>query len=299
MEGKFELNIGKSISEFMAGVKKFRVKKLIYKSIFRGKGLEFDGYRYFEQDEDSSMIDWKASLRSNKLLARKYIEERDLNIYFVVDSSASMLFGSSNKLKAEYATEVISALSYLIMDSNDNVGLFMHNEKVTKFLEPGKSKKHFFILTKFLSDVKNYGGGYSLNQTLDEVLKRIKSEFSVVILVSDFLHLERGIEQKLRLLSARFETFAIMIRDNLDEKLPEAGGYLLFQDPYSQKQKLVETSVLKEKYSNFVLNQRKLLFSLFTKSNVDICDLKTEKSFILPLIAFLESRSNKTKGGNF
>jgi len=54
-----------------------------YKSVFRGKGLEFEDYRPYSKDyDDASAIDWKASIRSQQLLIREYVEERNINIFF-------------------------------------------------------------------------------------------------------------------------------------------------------------------------------------------------------------------------
>ena len=71
MEDKRKLNVdvGKSISDFKAAMKEFELKYKLYKIIIRGKALEFDSYRDYSTDEDSEAIDWKASMRANKLLA--------------------------------------------------------------------------------------------------------------------------------------------------------------------------------------------------------------------------------------
>ena len=99
---KLNVNIPRAITDFEAAAKEFELKEKLYRIIFRGKGLEFDKFRDYSPDEDASNIDWKASLRANKLTARQYIEERNLNIVFVFDVSESMIFGSLDKLKNEY-----------------------------------------------------------------------------------------------------------------------------------------------------------------------------------------------------
>ena len=73
-----------------------------YRSVFKGKGLEFSGYRQYSLEDDASLIDWKASARTDQILIKEYVEERNVDVFFLVDCSSSMLFGSSNKLKAEY-----------------------------------------------------------------------------------------------------------------------------------------------------------------------------------------------------
>ena len=56
-----------------------------YKSVFKGKGLEFAGYREYSPDDDSTMIDWKASSRANEIMVKEMVEERNLNVFFLID----------------------------------------------------------------------------------------------------------------------------------------------------------------------------------------------------------------------
>ncbi|MDP2947030.1 MAG: DUF58 domain-containing protein, partial [Nanoarchaeota archaeon] len=157
-KGKFLMNFSRSVNDFESAIRKFPIKKVLYKTIFRGKGLEFDSYKSVSPDDDASTIDWKATLRSNELLAKKYIEERDMNFYFIVDVGSSMLFGSGDKLKAEYAAEIISALSHLVIGTRDKAGLILFSDKVVGVLPPLNSKNQFFLLTRMLSDSDLYGG---------------------------------------------------------------------------------------------------------------------------------------------
>ena len=147
---EFKVDYASAISGFSNIIKKFPLKKILYRSLFRGKGLEFESYRNFQPDDDASMIDWKASLRGDKLLAKKYIEERDLNVYFLVDVSNSVLFGSGEKLKAEFAAECCAALGHLIHDLGDNIGLIMFNDKIQKYIPAGSGRNQFNLIFKTL-----------------------------------------------------------------------------------------------------------------------------------------------------
>ena len=87
---QFNINFSSAVSQFERVIKKFQIKKIVYKTVFRGKGLEFESYRNIEPDDDAMMIDWKASLRADKLLAKQYIEERNLDIFFLLWNSQTM-----------------------------------------------------------------------------------------------------------------------------------------------------------------------------------------------------------------
>ncbi len=294
MEKKLKIDFASTIGQFERAIKKFRMKRIIYKTIFRGKGLEFDAYRDFLPDDDAEMIDWKASLRANKLLAKQYIEERDFDIYFVVDISNSMLFGSGAELKSEYAGVVIAALSRLILNSDDNVGLVLFNKEIVKFIPPTNSKKQFGLIIRELENFNNYGGDFKIRDVINYLLKVIKNDYSIVFLVSDFIHLDKGLERELKLLSSRFETVGIMVRDILDEELPKVKEQLILQDPYSNRQILVDPVIAGEKYKQIALKQKRIVQELFKDSNIDLLDLKTNESPVIPMVRFLSQRA---KGG--
>jgi len=289
--GKFLINYAKAISDFENAMHKFPVKKILYKSIFRGRGLEFESYRAYGPDDDANMIDWKASLRANEMLARQYIEERKLNVYFLVDVSNSMLFGSSNKLKAEYVAEFVASLSHLIVGAGDNIGLVMFNDDIVKILHPVASKNQFALFTKFLSDPSYYGGDFDFNKTIEILLRTVKSPYTVFILVSDFIKIRKDNLRSLRLLGSKFETFAVMIRDQMDENLPKTKYQFSVQDPYSGRQMILDPEIAADRYRESVVRQKAFLKDMFRSSRIDLLEITTDRGFAIPLSTFLRGRA--------
>jgi uncharacterized protein (DUF58 family) len=290
-KGEFVINFPKAISQFENAMHKFPVKKILYRSAFKGRGLEFESYRLHGDDDDVSLIDWKASLRANQILAKQYVEERQLNVYFLVDVSNSMLFGSSDKLKAEFTAEFVASLSHLIVDSGDNIGLVMFSDEVVKILHPSCSKNQFALFTKFLSDPKFYGGGFDLDSAIEYVLRTVKSAYTVFILVSDFIRTKKHNLRSLRLMGSRFETFAVMVRDKLDENLPDTKYQFSVQDPYSGRQMILDPEIAIERYRKNVLRQKNLVKEMLRSSRVDLLELMTDKNFAIPVSIFLRSRA--------
>lgn len=292
---RFNIDFAKAIAEFERAFQKFPVKRILYNMIFRGKGLEFDSYRIFEPNDDTSMIDWKATLRANETLAKKYIEERDLSIYFLIDASNGTLFGSGEKLKAEYSAEIIAAIAHLIYSSGDNIGLVMFNDKPVKTLFPSNSKNQFMLFTKFLSDPGYYGGGFDLEKTIKEVLKFTKSAYTIFIIISDFINLKESDEKIIKLLGNRFETMAIMVRDPLDESIEKIPFQLSIQDPYSRRQMTLDPSITKREYKKSVAKQKESVRESFKKSRIDLLELSTEENFVPKTVKFLKERSRGSR----
>ena len=290
-KGKLVMNFPRAIAEFENAMHKFPVKKVLYRSTFHGKGLEFDSYCVFADGDDADLIDWKASLRANEIMAKKYIEERDLNVYFLVDVSNSMLFGSGDKLKAEYAAEFIISLSHLIVGSGDRIGLVMFSDKVVKVLHPSSGKNQFALFAKFLSDSSLYGGGFDFDKAVEHVTRRVSSDYTVFILVSDFIKTRKSSLKGLRLIGSKFETVAVMIRDKFDENLPETGQQFSIQDPYSGRQMILDPSIAAEVYRKNVVRQKGLIKEMLKRSRVDLLELQTDKGFTMPVSGFLRGRA--------
>lgn len=295
LNNSLEINYRPDFVLFERAIKKFQIKKILYRSLFRGKGLEFDGYRFFDQEDDYNSIDWKATLRAGQKIVRKYKEERDVSVYFLVDCSNSMLFGSQKELKAEYAGKVICVLTNLILGSGDRAGLIMYSDKEVKVLSASNKKNQLSLVHKYLSDLSNYGGSFSLENSLRFVKSIIKGPSNNVILISDLIHLKKGFEKSLAILNSSADFFTIMVRDNLDENLPPGSFRLLLKDPSSNKKIEINSKVAGPTFRRFSLNQKERVKKLFKEKGVDLLELNNSKSFILPLSNFIKKRAGETR----
>ena len=287
---RLNVDIAGAISEFLSVIKGFRLKKDIYKIVFRGKGLEFESYRDFVPDDDAQLIDWKASSRSQKLLVKQYKEERDLKVFFLVDVGDNMVFGSTNRLKCEYVAELVSSFSKLIMEANDRVGFFLFSEGVKHFIPPKRGEKHFHFFVDLLTNPKTYGGITNIDLALDFAMRYLDKSVHSVILISDFLRVSQQTEKKLGLLSNMFETIVIRVRDPLDFTLPDINQEIILQSPNTQEQVIINPGVAKSAYEKYAREQSKLVEQMFKKSEADYIDLFTNRGFSIPLAMFLKER---------
>ena len=296
MKRKLNIDIVPSIRKLQIITKGLIKTKGIgsYKSVFRGKGLDFSDYRTYDRNDDASLIDWKASKRSNELLIRQYEEERDLNIFFVIDCGSGMVFGSTEKLKNEYAAEIVISLAFTILDAGDSVGLIMFNDKIVKKVYPGKGKGQFYSVVRALSDPENYGGGFSFDNVTDFILNYLKQS-TVVILVSDFVGMNENSLDKFKLISTKYDTIGIMVRDPRDKTLPTDVGQIVIEDPYSSKSLLIEPNLIKEVYEEEIKKQEKWIRDSFMRNKSDFLSLTTDKSFVKPLIGLFNERALKWK----
>ncbi len=295
VERKLNTNMPAAVSELEGILKRFMIRKILYKIIFRGKGLEFDAYRDYAPDDDALMIDWKASRRANKLLVKQYIEERDLKILFIIDVSDNMVFGSTPKLKCEYAAEVAAALAHLILISGDKVGYIFYNSGKVKDVPYKPGTKQFYYLVNDLNNAAYYGGISDLKSLLDDLVIHLDRGTSSVMIFSDFINLDKSCEESLRNFCAMFETVAVMIRDPRDMDMPNVQGEVILENPATKRQILIDPSVVREHYKKFAFEQKEFVKHMFTSHGADFLGLTTDKSFAPEVATFLKARVETKK----
>ncbi|HLC32657.1 MAG TPA: DUF58 domain-containing protein [Candidatus Nanoarchaeia archaeon] len=263
-----------------------------YKSVFKGNGLEFEGYRKYSQDDDASRIDWKASRRVNQFMVREYTEERNLDVFFLIDVSNGMLLGAQPKLKCEYIAEVVSALSRYILASGDNVGFALFNTNIVTFQLPRTGETVHSELIHALSNVGFYGGGSNVSSALSFALKLI-SEGSLVILLSDFINMPASWSEFCALAGQKFSFIGMLVRDPIDRELPEGKGQVALADPYSNQTVLVDIASLKHAYAQENKAQEERLLYEFNVHGGDFVILQTNQSFIGPISRMFTERMER------
>jgi uncharacterized protein (DUF58 family) len=292
---ELNVNFSKNISKFASAMRKrILIRTVFYKKIFKGKGMEFDSYRRYTPSDDASLIDWRASMKSNNLLVKQYIEERGLKIFFIIDVGDNMVFGSGDKLKNETAAEVAATLSHLIISSGDSMGFAMYSDKIKKIRMFNKGRKQFHIFSKNLKNPEIYGGVSNLKGTLRFLLPYLK-DASAVFIISDFINLDEECMLLLKKFSRKYETIGIMVRDIVDIQLPDLNKEVVIEDIYTGRQLLINPHIIKSKYEENALKQKQEIHDFFKKIGSDLLEVYTGKDFVKPLADFLKSRVKKRK----
>jgi len=106
------------------------------RSTLRGPGVEFADVREYEFGEDARLIDWNLTARSDRVFVRESHPERGLDAWLIVDTSASLDWGTALVLKRDAALEMASAASSLIARHGSRVGAIVFDSKVRRVLPP-------------------------------------------------------------------------------------------------------------------------------------------------------------------
>jgi uncharacterized protein (DUF58 family) len=263
-----------------------------YVSAFKGRGLEFEGYGQYTPADDATLIDWKASLRADEILIKKFMQERNITVFFLMDTSNSMLFASINKLKAEYAAEMVASLSFAILQAGDNVGIAMFTDRIEKTVKPNMGNRQFFEIIRAVSNPQFYGGDFDLTFALKYIISFLKRR-SVLIIVSDFLGLKGDWKKYMRIATEKYEVITLIVRDQRDKTLPVDVGQIVIEDPYSDEQRIINPTLAAKQYAKIALEQEKKLMNELKECNIDFIELVTNKSFVGEVTKFFARREHR------
>lgn len=156
----------------------------LHKSPYHGFSVEFTEHRPYMPGDEFKHIDWKAYAKTDRYYIKQFEEETNLKSYVVVDASASMNYASHGHMKKfEYASYVAAALSYLMVEQRDAVGLTVFDEAVRTTLPPRATHSNLRLILGELERLvpgNRTGVAASLHQVAEQIKRR-----GLVIVLSD------------------------------------------------------------------------------------------------------------------
>jgi uncharacterized protein (DUF58 family) len=209
-----------------------------------GAGVEFADHRDYAPGDDFRYIDFSAYQRFDKLLIRLFEEEEDLSIYFIVDNSLSMGFGSGDKLR--HAKRLAAALAYVGLANLDRVSIVTANDMLSGRMEPTRSKARIFRVFRFLNKVEA-DGETDLEISLKAFAAQNKRR-GLAVLLSD-LYDPAGFEKGINVLRYnKFEPFVLHITDPADAKPELKGDVVIYDCETGEQREVTVTNKVLAKY---------------------------------------------------
>ncbi len=262
-----------------------------YESVFKGRGMEFSEVREYVPGDDIRTIDWNVTARSQHPFIKKFTEERELTVVFVVDGSRSLQFGSTGKLKSTVAAEIAGLLAFSAVKNNDKVGLLINTDRIEKYVPPKKGKSHVLRVVREILFYQPSAKRTNLRVGLEH-LYRILTRSAVIFVISDFL--DSGYEKALKILHQKHDLVAIQITDNREEAIPSC-GLMELEDAETGEMILVDTGSKKfrDSYAKETRRRQEQLDLLFKLTGIDAVKITAGTSYIKPLIKFFKSREQR------
>lgn len=204
-----------------------------FKSIYRGQGIEICDVREYLPGDNVRSIDWNVSARMGRTFVKQYEEDRDLNVFFVLDCSMSM----SKKISA--MSEIATLLIMASERNSASIGAVLFDGEIKYSFEPNSGRANYFtILSKLWSlDKTKSVPGSILQNALTGTANLLKKR-SLVFVVSDF-RIERW-QDEISFLAQKNDVVAVKVVDDADSELPNL-GYVNFCDSESGKVEKIPT----------------------------------------------------------
>lgn len=257
-----------------------------YMSVFKGSGLEFDEVRPYQEGDDERQIDWNVTARTGHLHIKRFVEERELSVFLVVDTSSSMFFGSCTHLKTDLVLEFCALMTFSAIRNNDRVGLLAFDHRIHTFLPPQKGRRHALRLLRELMLPPDASLRQSCLHTALRYLNHVLHRRAIIFILSDFFDV--GSLFPLKALSQRHDCVAVLLQDPLDQHLP-AAGLVAVRDPERYEEMLLDlsSSRMRQKYQKALTSHYQNLRQELKQMDVDQIVLSSDsESIIQALLKF-------------
>ncbi|MFA6936814.1 MAG: DUF58 domain-containing protein [Treponema sp.] len=193
-----------------------------FKSLYYGRGIEFSGVREYLRGDDVRSIDWNVTARMGKPFVKIFDEERELNVFLIVDESSSMTTGSGKKSRLETAIECAFLLTLASEQNTSPVGAVLFDGAIHFSSAPKAGQNQSLLLLKNLTKKQTVTvNGSALDNALQGALKLLKKR-TLVLVISDFR--TSLWEKPFGQLCGKHDVVAIRITDSSDDELPEIGS---------------------------------------------------------------------------
>src|SRR5262245_16767334 len=210
-------------SEFL---KKLEYLSLISKRVFRGSllaqrrtmqlggGVEFSDHREYTPGDDFRYLDWNLYARHDELLLKRFQEEEDLHVYFLLDCSRSMAYGDPPKF--DFARRVTAALAYIALADLDRIAVCAFASDIVSDFPLTRGKGRILALLKFLENLEPRGEDTDLARVVTGFIHRDQRR-GLAVVVSD-LYDPKGFERGLDLLRHRkYEPHVVQMYDRYEK----------------------------------------------------------------------------------
>ena len=287
-----------------------------YGSVFRGKGIEFDEVREYVPGDDPRHVDWNVTARTARPHVKKYVDERERTVLFLLDCSGSMSAGFGAWSLRGTAARVCACLAFSAVRNDDKVGLAAFARGVEAYVPPAKGTAHALRIVRDCLALEARSAETDLEPPL-EFAARVVRRGAVVFLVSDFLGARgpacRGTPpgpgpetggwiEALRRCARRHDLVAVRLLP--PELEPLRAGLVRLRDPESGEVRVVDwgDGRVRAAYAEAAARARAEVDRALHRAGVDCMDVPVPRdpdpdALARPLLRFFHMRGRRRAKG--
>jgi uncharacterized protein (DUF58 family) len=262
----------------------------LYRSAFRGQGMEFSEVREYVDGDDVRLIDWNVSARTQSLHIKRMMEERDRNVLVLLDTSASLAFGSIGRTKFDLLVEVAAIFVLAGYSARDKVSLALAQDRVDRYIPPSKGWNHAVRLVREMAACRPAGGATTLEPVWD-FLNAPGVHRSLVVLLTDF-QAPFAPGNRFAVTCRKHELLVVLAGDPRDRTLPDVGRIRL-RHPETGESCVIDTSrpEVRSGYERSANERWAEVCRLLRNNRADWIELSTASDPCAPLRRYMELRS--------
>jgi uncharacterized protein (DUF58 family) len=264
-----------------------------YRTLFYGYGVDFSDLREYQPEDDVRYIDWNVTARMDAPYVRKYVEDREVTAWFLLDLSPSVDFGAQQTLKRNMLIDLVATMARLLTRHGNQVGAIFYGKQVEKTIPAKHGRMQVLrLVNDLLKQPKLPKTPFTdLNTLLKAGLNTIRRR-SLVFIISDFISAP-GWEQALRVLNQRHEVLAIRLYDPREMQLPDVGP-IVMEDAETGEQLYVDTrdKKFRQRFEEAAKKRVSDLNDVFRRCGVDALPLSTEEDLVRAIVRFASIRQN-------
>ena len=263
-----------------------------YRSVFKGKGMEFLEVREYTLGDDPRTIDWNVSARLGHLYVKKFSEERELNVIIVVDASESLNFGTRNYLKREIAAEIGAVFAISAIRNNDKVGLLIFTDNPEHILIPKKGRKFVLRVVRDILYFEPENRGTNPVKAV-EFLYHLLKRRSIIFFISDFIgqNYNNDFVQSMDILNKKHDVISICLKDPFEEQRTFP-TFINIEDKETGEIRVVQGNTLTKIFER-AERQRQELKDTLTGRGIDWIDVSTGIDYVPVLHKFFKKRARR------
>ncbi len=262
-----------------------------YHSVFKGRGMEFDEVREYDPQDDIRDIDWNVTARMGHPYTKKFVEERELTVIFLVDASSSGQYGTRGKTKSELIAEICALLAFSAVKNHDRVGLIIFSDQVEKYIPPKKGRLHVLRVVREILSFKPKRRLTDIAAAL-RTLNDVVTKRSTVFLFSDFL--AKDYQKLLKIAHKKHDVVAIVVEDPTEKEFPALAGSLELEDAETGETFTFSARKgFRERFRGVWTKRREERDKIFSSVGLDHIEIETGTPYIDALIKFFKIRARR------
>ncbi len=265
-----------------------------YRTLFQGFGLDLADLREYQYADDVRAIDWNVTARMQEPHVRRWLEDREVSAWFLLDTSPSVDFGTVRVRKRDLLVDFTAVLARLLTRRGNRVGAIFYDGGAPRTLPAGGGRPQVLRLIHDLLARPRLprSPATDLAVLLETAFRSIRRR-SLVFAVSDFIS-RPGWERSLALLARRHEVLAVRLLDPREVQLPDIGPVFL-EDAETGEQLYFDThdARLRRRFTEAGQRRESGLAAAFRAAGVDTLALSTEGDLVRGLLRFAELRRRR------